>query len=255
MKVRVLGCSGGISRNQATTSFLVDDDILIDAGTGVGTLTLDEMHAIKHVFITHSHLDHIASIALLVDTVFDNLIGKPLIVHGLPETIQALQTHIFNWSIWPDFTTLPNNKDAVLRFESMQAGTALELDDRLIEMIEVNHVVPAVAYCVTAQDRVFAFSGDTSSNDTFWQHLNQCGRMDLLFVETAFADQDIELAKVAKHYCPQLLAQDLLKLKHRPRIHLTHLKPGFEQDIVAQCQAASPERDFYPLKTGDSFDL
>ncbi|HHO60058.1 MAG TPA: 3',5'-cyclic-nucleotide phosphodiesterase, partial [Thiotrichales bacterium] len=63
MKVRVLGCSGGICQSVATTSFLVDDDILIDAGTGVGDLTLAEMAAIRTVFITHSHLDHIAAIA------------------------------------------------------------------------------------------------------------------------------------------------------------------------------------------------
>lgn len=58
MKVRVLGCSGGINQGVATTSFLVDDDILIDAGTGVGDLSLEEMRRIKPVFISHSHLDH-----------------------------------------------------------------------------------------------------------------------------------------------------------------------------------------------------
>ena len=60
MQIRILGCSGGVSANLRTTSLLVDGDVLIDAGTGVGDLSLEEMSRIQHVFLTHSHLDHIA---------------------------------------------------------------------------------------------------------------------------------------------------------------------------------------------------
>ena len=41
MKVRVLGCSGAIAKDCRTTSFLIGDSILLDAGTGVGDLTLE----------------------------------------------------------------------------------------------------------------------------------------------------------------------------------------------------------------------
>lgn len=68
MQVRVLGCSGAIARDARTTSFLLDDRILIDAGTGVGDLTLEEMLRIEHVFLTHSHLDHIAALPLMIDS-------------------------------------------------------------------------------------------------------------------------------------------------------------------------------------------
>ncbi len=255
MKVRVLGCSGGINRNAATTSFLLDDDILIDAGTGVGDLSLDEMRRIKHIFITHSHLDHIASIPLLTDTLFDDLIGHPLIVHALPETIKALQDHIFNWIIWPDFTALPHKNDAVLKLEAMAAGSMIELSGRQIEMISVNHSVPAVAYCIKAAGKVFAFSGDTTSNENLWLSLNKYDSLDLLFVESAFADKDFELAKLAFHYCPRLLAKDLPKLKHRTKICISHLKPGCEQEIIEQCKAALPDWDIQQLKSGDIFQL
>ena len=135
MRVRVLGCSGGINQNVATTSFLLDDDILIDAGTGVCDLSLEEMRCLKHIFITHSHLDHIASIPLLADTLFDDLIGRPLIVHALPETIGALREHIFNWTIWPDFTELPHKTNAVLKLEAMEAGSVAEISGRQVENI------------------------------------------------------------------------------------------------------------------------
>ena len=132
MKVKVLGCSGGVNHNVATTSFLIDEDILIDAGTGVCTMPLEKMRRIRHIFITHSHLDHIAAIPLLADTLFDELIGKPIVVHALPETIKALQEHVFNWIIWPDFTELPHKTDAVLKLEPMQAGSSIDIDGRNI---------------------------------------------------------------------------------------------------------------------------
>ena len=112
MKVRVLGCSGGVSKGVATTSFLIDDDILIDAGTGVCNLTLAEMRKLRSIFITHSHLDHIASIPLLADTLFNGLIGNPLQVYAQRSTIKALRDHVFNWSIWPDFSALPHKTSA-----------------------------------------------------------------------------------------------------------------------------------------------
>jgi len=70
MKLRILGCSGGIGgRHLRTTSMLLDNDILIDAGTGVADLSLTELSLIDHIFLTHSHLDHVASIPFMVDTV------------------------------------------------------------------------------------------------------------------------------------------------------------------------------------------
>lgn len=255
MKVRVLGCSGGINQSVATTSFLIDDDILIDAGTGVCDLTLDEMRCIKHIFITHSHLDHIASIPLLADTLFDDLVGQPLVVHALPETIKALETHIFNWVIWPDFTQLPHKTDAVLKLEAMSAGAVFELSGRQVEMISVNHSIPGVGYRVESEGKSFAFSGDTTNSENLWTCLNRHDSLDLLFIESAFADKDLELAKLAFHYCPQLLAEDLHKLRHKTKVCISHLKPGSEQEIMRQCKAALPDRDIHQLKSGDVFQL
>ncbi|VAW53941.1 CAMP phosphodiesterases class-II:Metallo-beta-lactamase superfamily [hydrothermal vent metagenome] len=255
MRVRVLGCSGGINQDVATTSYMVDDDILIDAGTGVCNLSLDEMRGIKHIFITHSHLDHISSIPLLADTLFDDLVGNPIVVHALPETIKALQDHIFNWVIWPNFTELPHKTNAVLKLEVMEAGSVLDISGRSIEMISVNHTVPGVGYCIESESKVFAFSGDTTSNENFWVSLNKRESLDLLFVESAYADKDIELAKMAFHYCPKLLAQDLAKLNHKTKVCISHLKPRSEQEIIEQCKTAMPDQDIHQLKSNDAFQL
>jgi len=237
MKIRILGCSGGVGRGLRTTSLLVDDDILIDAGSGVGDLTLEEMAAVRHIFLTHSHLDHIAFIPLMLDSIFEQR-AEPLVVHGLPATLEALRRHIFNWVIWPDFGRLPSADRPVLRYAEMKPGEVLQMGLRSFEMIAVGHAVPAAGYRVACPTGVLAFSGDTCTNDGFWSALNAHDRLDMLIVETAFSNADLVISLLAKHYCPSLLAADLMKLRHRPEIYITHNKPGEEEMILAECNAA-----------------
>jgi len=254
MDLRVLGCSGGIGAALSTTSLLVDDDILIDGGTGLGELSLEEMSRIRHIFVTHSHLDHIAGIPMLLDSVFDQ-IEQPIMLHARPETLEILRKHIFNWHIWPDFSSLPSVERPVLRLQEMIPGAQVRVGSRCIEMIEVNHVVPAAGYRVQNGVGSFAFSGDTTSNDGFWEALNRHDNLDLLIVESAFSDQDLELSEKAYHYCPQLLAEDLKKLRHRPRLYLTHLKPGCEGTILEQCRSRIEALPVCRLFGGDRFKL
>ena len=254
MQIKILGCSGGVSANLRTTSLLVDDDVLIDAGTGVGDLTLEEMSRIQHVFLTHSHLDHIASLPLLVDTIFDR-IKEPLVVHASADTIEALKQHIFNNIIWPDFSRLPSADKPVLTFNILSPNEHFELNGRNFETIPVNHTVPGVGYRVSNKTGVFVFSGDTTSNDTLWQVLNSGKRLDVLMVEAAFANRDIDLCRRARHYCPQLLGEDMRKLKHDPDIYISHTQPGEEQSIFAECRQAMPGRKLYLLNGKEIFTL
>src|SRR2546430_14533577 len=122
MRLRVLGCSGGIGgRHLRTTPFLLDSDILIDAGSGVGDLSLAELSLIDYIFITHSHLDHVASIPFLVDTV-GGMRTKPLTVYAQRATIEIMRNHLFNWAIWPDFSEIPSPEAPFLRYEEIELG-------------------------------------------------------------------------------------------------------------------------------------
>lgn len=254
MKLRVLGCSGGVGNELRTTSLLLDDDILIDAGSGVGELSLDELRKIRHVFLTHSHLDHFSFLPLLVDSIFPS-ISEAVTVHAQPVTLEALRTHVFNWTIWPDFSQLPTPSNPVMRFAPLTPGEVLAFSGRQIEMIEVNHIVPGVGYRVECADGVFAFSGDTSTNDSFWQALNAHERLDLLLVEAAFPNADEDLSRKAGHYTPHLLAKDLKKLKHSPAIHISHTKPGQEERILRECREAISDRNIQPLTSGQAFEF
>ncbi len=253
MQLRVLGCSGGIGTNLRTTSLLIDEDILIDCGTGVSDLSMTELKKLRHIFLTHSHLDHIASLPLLVDTLFDQLQQQPLMLHCLPETFIALKTHIFNWVIWPDFFTLPNKSSPVIRYFSLAPGEIRRIGERTVESVRVNHVVPGVGYCIVDSTATVAFSGDTTTNDEFWELLNRQSVLDLLVIECAFSEQNSELSKLAKHYCPSLLAEDMKKLNHRPKTCISHLKPGEESITFKQIQKALPSTELVELFGGEVF--
>lgn len=252
MQIKTLGWSGGIGANLRTTSFLIDDDILIDAGTGLGDLPLNQMTGIRHIFLTHSHMDHVVGLPLLADSMF-GVHDEPIVVHAQEKTIKALKAHIFNWVIWPDFSELPTKENPSIRFEVMSPGDKVTIRSREIEMIPVNHTVPGVGYCVSSRKACVAFSGDTTTNDTLWEVLNQYDNVDLLFVESAFSNNDIEISKVSKHYCPCLLGDDIAKLNHRPDIWLTHFKPGEEELIYQECVAAMPDFTVHQLKGGEVF--
>ncbi len=226
MKLRVLGCSGGIGgRHLRTTSFLVDHDILIDAGSGAAELSVAELAAIDHVFLTHAHLDHILALPLMIDAVADRR-AKPLVVYGIPEVLDALQRHIFNWSIWPDFSKLPDGENPFLRFQPIELGTEVHLGNRRIKPLPVAHTVPAVGYCLDSGAGSLVFSGDTGPSEAFWSAVNRIENLRYLLVECAFSNQECRLAEMSKHMCPRLLAEELRRLDRPCELFITHLKPG-----------------------------
>lgn len=254
MRIRILGCSGGISAGLRTTSMLVDGDVLIDTGTGIGDLPLAELRGIRQVFLTHSHLDHTVGLPLLLDTVFDSL-KSPITVYGREETLTAVRRHIFNWVMWPDFAELPNRDAPVLEYRVFEPREHMQLGERSFESVAVNHTVPAAGYILETNGRAFAFSGDTGPNDSLWRALNNIPQLDVLVVECAFPNRNAALAELARHYCPRTLAADLAKLKHDPDIWVTHLKPGSEEIIFEEVRTALPGRRVRRLMGGEVFEL
>ena len=225
MRIRILGCSGGIGGGLRTTSFLVDEDVLIDAGTGVGDLSLENLAKIDHIFVSHSHLDHVTSIPLLVDTVCW-MRRNPIIVYGIKETLDILRAHLFNWKIWPDFTQIPNAEAPFMVYREIKVGEVVELRGRRFTAIPANHTVPAVGYVMDNGRNALVFSGDTASNDALWSVVNATKNLKYLIIETAFSNKESDIAAASKHLCPRMLAQELEKMRVSPEVFITHLKPG-----------------------------
>ena len=182
MRIRTLGCSGGIGAGSRTSSLLIDNDVLIDAGTGIGDLSLEDLDTIRHVFLTHSHLDHVAGLPMLVDRVFDEHFKIPLTVYAREETLQAIQAHLFNDVIWPDFANLPSADRPMLRYRVCSPGDTVTIGHRDFFAIDVSHSVPSLGFTVQNSGGVFAVSGDTKSNETLWPVLNACDDLKVLVI-------------------------------------------------------------------------
>lgn len=236
MKLRILGCSGGIGGDLRTTSMILDDDIIIDAGTGVGDLSVSQLAQVDHVFVTHSHLDHVAALPFLLDTVFPWR-EEPVTLYGTRETLDILRVHLFNWKLWPDFSVIPDADRPVLRYRTIEIGETVELNGRYITALPAEHVVPAVGYRLDSGVASLVFTGDTTSNDALWAEVNRIGNLRYLVIETALSDGERQLAIASKHLCPSLLAEELRKLVLTPEIYITHLKPREAELIMDEIAA------------------
>lgn len=266
MKVRVLGCSGAIAKDCRTTSFLLDHDLLVDAGTGVGDLTLAEMRSIDHVLLTHSHLDHVAALPLMVDAVAAQR-TRPIQIHALQGTIDALKAHIFNNTIWPDFSRIPTPAAPFISFHPLVVGQTLLLAGKQVEVLPAVHTVPAVGYAVTGgkgSKGCWVFTGDTEQNPALWARINQMN-VAMLVIETAFSNRERDLAKRSRHLSPHALASELDCIergKNYP-IYITHTKPAETELIMEEVQrfdqmhplGLNVSHDIRWLRAGQEFEL
>ncbi len=242
MQVRVLGCSGAIARDCRTTSFLIDGDLLVDAGTGVGDLTLDEMAAIDDVLLTHAHFDHIAALPLMIDAVGGRR-RQPLRVHAQRATLDALRHHVFNDVIWPNFECIPSLAAPFLRLHDIAVGSTLVLGSRSAKQVEVLpaiHTVPACGFAVRCASGAahWVFSGDTWRNPAFWARVNALD-VAMLVIETAFSDREQALADRSLHLVPASLADELARMAPGSPypIYITHTKPTETGEIMRQIAA------------------
>jgi ribonuclease BN (tRNA processing enzyme) len=242
MQVRVLGCSGAIAKDCRTTSFLVDTDLLVDAGTGVGDLTLEEMAGVDDMVLTHCHLDHIAALPLMLDAVGGRR-TRPLRVHALRATIEALRAHVFNNIIWPDFESIPSPEAPFVTFHDIAVGQTLLLGSatpKRIEVLPAVHTVPACGFAVSRADggAHWVFSGDTERNAPFWDRVNAL-EVAMLVIETAFSNREQALAERSLHLSPTMLADELAHIepgKDYP-IYITHTKPAETEEIMSQIES------------------
>ena len=255
MRLRVLGCSGGIGgRHLRTTSFLIDGDVLLDAGTGVGDLSLAELGGIDHVFVTHSHLDHVNSIPFLVDTV-GALRSKPITVYATAATVDILRKHLFNWSIWPDFSVIPTPEAPFMRYQEIELGRAVALAGRAFTPLPADHTVPAIGFQLDSGRGSLVFTGDTGPYDPMWEVVNRIGNLKVLIIETAFSNKDRKLAELAKHLCPATLADELTKFQRDAEVWITHLKPGELELTMQEIEEAGGRYRPRMLQNGQVFEF
>lgn len=244
MKLRILGSAGAELPGFRPPAFLIDDALLLDAGTIGSVLTEEEQWNIRSIFITHAHLDHIRSIPALADNIIVKNLRHQVDVFAPISVIGALRTHLFNGLIWPDFTTLPTPEEPVLRFNVIEPFEPVSLgegsperrcgDGYVLTAVPVHHTVPAVGYCVDRGGRRLVYTGDTGPTREIWKYASGA---DALIVEVSFPNSQEPLALLTQHLCCTLLEKELAKMDTLPKkILITHPKPQYYQLIMEEVQ-------------------
>lgn len=254
MLFQVLGCSGSIGDNHNTTAFLIDDDIILDAGSGLGTLPLEALKKIDHVFLSHSHMDHIALLPMLVDATL-SLRDKPIVVHGIEPTLNALSDHVFNWDIYPDFRKISSDGHAAIKFSIMEPETTVSLGSRNFTAIPVEHSIPTVGYHLNSGTGSLVVATDMTVSDTFWPVVNAIDNLRYLLIETAYQEARLDLCKITGHLCPSLLEKELRKLEQPVEICIVHTKPSAKQKILKEVAALDVNFDIRFLSDGDVLEF
>lgn len=237
MKIKVLGCSGAEFPGHNPPGFLLDNEILFDAGSLTNVLDENAQAKIKYIFITHAHLDHIRGISFLADNIIVARRRQRVNIISIPHVIKTIKKNLLNDSLWPDFTMIPNYENAVLRYGELKSGMPIRINDYKITAYSVTHSVPSVGYLVEdANNRRFFYTGDTGPTDSTWKKIGD-KKIHCLIIEVSFPNKMREMAILTGHLTPQLLKEELLKMRHMPeRILITHLKPQHFKAIKSELE-------------------
>jgi len=250
MEIKILGCSGSRGKELKPTAFLVDEKLLIDAGTASEVLNEKERAKIDHILITHSHIDHTGDLPFLAESAFD-LRKKPITVYGIKEVIEAISSYIFNWQIWPDFAEIPNRKGSKLSYRILRPLKKIKVGSNFITPIRVNHTVPTVGYLIDNGKTAFAFIGDTYSTDLIWKEIRNNKRLHAVIIEASFPNRLEKDAKLTGHLTPKLLHKEISKLgMEGVQIYVTHLKPLYRDEIISELKILSKKLPLKILEDG-----
>jgi ribonuclease BN (tRNA processing enzyme) len=245
MKLRVLGCDGGKGIGYNTTSLLFNDTVLIDAGTIQSQLTIEEALKITDIFLTHSHLDHIIDLPFLLDATFEQRV-EPLRLHGLPETLDPLMEHIFNNTIWPDFSVLPKQGQGQFALNYITPEEMYEINGLTITPVEVNHTIPTVGYRIEDADSALIFTGDTGPTDRLWEVANATDNLKAVIIDLSFPTTEQTIADISKHMTASDVESELKKLKKECDVYTFHFKVS--QGALLEGQAKRVTHFGKPLK-------
>ena len=253
MLIRILGCHGGGGKERGLTSFLINDSICIDAGNITGFLDIEEQRKIENIIISHTHLDHIRDLPLLADNLIE-MEGKSINVFSHKYVLEALKNNFFNNIIFPDFAVIPE-KHPIIHYHEIKEDEVFKISGLNIKGIFVNHTVPNMGYLIDDGEKGFAFISDTYQTEKIYIKINENLKIKFVIMEVSFPNEKEEIAKISKHLTPNLLENELKKLREDLKVYIYHLKPSYENKIIEEIQKISTDKDLEFLKDGMIIEL
>jgi ribonuclease BN (tRNA processing enzyme) len=206
------------------TCFLIDGKIALDAGALTKGLSLVEQMGVSHMLLSHSHIDHLYTLPFLLDNIFTE-IQEPVRIYGPEHTLDSLRRYLFNNVLWPDFTTMSNERSPILALEPIAAGETIEIEGIQITSAAMDHTVDCFGYLLD-DGRASAFiAGDTRSIDGALPLLQKAKGLEIIILEASFPNRLAPLAESSRHLTPKTFAEEVKKLPKEVRVLATHMKP------------------------------
>lgn len=234
MKFRVLGGDGGVAKGFQSTSFLINHNILIDAGSAATALSVREQRKIDYIFVSHSHLDHVKDICFLTDNVFSHR-KKPIEIISTPAVLKIIRENIFNNKIWPDFSVISNGTCPIIKYREAEGTVALGSIE--FDLIPVNHPVPAIGFLLREGKKSIVVSGDTGPTDLLWGEARRLEGLKAIFTEIAFPVRQRWVAEAAGHFSPDMFLEEMHKIPAKVPIWIYHLKPDYSAELKREIKA------------------
>ena len=242
MEFRVLGSFGGDSPTCRMTSFLIDGVVAVDAGAITRALTISEQHAIRHVLITHTHMDHTATLPFLIENSFGNS-DEAVTIYSSSGALRTVRRHLFNNDTWPDFTRIPNRVYPSIRFVEIEPERPLIIPDLRhgdleVTPIHVNHIVPTTGLLLRQGSSSVLYTSDTGATERVWEVANATHDLAACITECSFPNRLQHVADVSLHFSPQGLANELKKLTRDVPVYLYHFKPPYVEELRRELKAS-----------------
>ena len=240
LAIRALGPFGGSAPGYRLTTFLIDGETALDAGSLTDALPLSAQRRIRRVVLTHIHFDHIASLPLLMENLYGQ--SSPLEVIAPKPVLLSLRRDVLNDRVWPDFTRLPSRNRPTVALRSIPVARPFGAGGVTFLPFAVSHVVPAYGYVLSKGSRSVVFSGDTEPTESLWKAARRARNLRAIFLELSFSDSQLEIARASQHLTPSQVIAELPKAPPRVPIYLYHMKPPSLSRIRREIVAAREPR-------------
>jgi len=254
MKINVLGGHGGMAKGYSTTSFLINGNLLVDAGGVVGAIDIADQVAIDHILITHCHLDHIKDLAFISDNCF-GLRSTPFEVHTHPTVKSLIKTHLLNDTIWPDFTILPSKEKPTITISGVPPEKEFMAGEYKIFPVLVKHPHDAYGYFIEKDGKTILFTGDTGPTERIWEVAKNVKNLVAIFTEVSFPNRFKKVAELSDHHTARTMGEEIKKMPLDIPIILTHLKPNYQTEIMKEIADLGNERITILSKDGTVFNF
>ncbi len=254
--IEFLGTGGTRTPTQGTTCLRVSEHCVIDAGNLINTFG-DDVFTIEHIFLTHSHLDHIIDIPFLAD-LFVTQKSISLKIYGLKATLDDLRQFIFNHRIWPNFEeiTLIGHTDKTVELIELELETPYDIDGITLTPFKTDHTEGSCGYIIEQNGSGILFTADTYKCNRIWELLDERPNIHSLITEVSFPSGFAKLANDSKHLTPSLLAEEVKRCKRNDfALYVMHLKALFMETIIEELNTLKLlERGGKVLVDGDTIN-